>query len=142
MKKTTWILSAVLIFVMALSCNNPDKGKKDNKSDGGTTEVLVENKNSSFDDIINGKIPVLVDFYADWCKPCKAQTPIIDELKAEMGDKFIVVKVNVDIETEIAERYRIQSIPTLMIFREGQVMWKAIGVQQKEILYEAVMAAQ
>jgi thioredoxin 1 len=59
-----------------------------------------------------------------------------------MGDKLVVIKVNVDIETEITERYQIQSIPTLMIFKDGKMLWKAVGLQQKSVLYEAILAAQ
>ena len=140
MKKNTWILTLALVVVIAFSCNNPEKGQNNNQQEGQTS--LGENKTTSFDEQINGQIPVLVDFYADWCQPCKSQSPIIDEIKSEMGDKLVVIKVNVDIETEITERYQIQSIPTLMIFKDGKMLWKAVGLQQKSVLSEAILAAQ
>ncbi|MDD3740581.1 MAG: thioredoxin [Bacteroidales bacterium] len=142
MKKNAWILTVAIAVLIAFSCNSPEKGQKDNQTDNQTGEVSVEGKTASFDETISGQIPVLVDFYADWCQPCKSQSPIIDELKTEMGDKLIVIKVNVDIETEITERYQIQSIPTLMIFKDGEMIWKAVGLQQKSVLSEAVLAAQ
>lgn len=142
MRKLTWILSLALIGLFALSCNNSTKDNKAKESEEQTKEVSGDNKEESFDEIINGNIPVLVDFYADWCKPCQAQAPIIDELKEEMGDKLVVFKVNVDVETEIADRYGIQSIPTLMIFKNGEILWKAVGLQEKSILTKAVSDSQ
>ncbi len=84
---------------------------------------------SSFKDIINSSTPVVVDFYADWCGPCKAQTPILQQLKAQLGEQVRIVKIDVDRNRELAGRLGIQSIPTLMIFQEGEQKWKAMGVQ-------------
>lgn len=142
MKKYIWVFVILIAGVIVVSCNNSENRKGHTNSKDQNTDALVDKKTSSFDNQINGKTPVLVDFYADWCKPCQLQTPIIDDLKAEMGDKMIVIKVNVDIEAEIAEKYGIQSIPTLMIFKEGEILWKAVGVQQKEVLTEAINSAQ
>lgn len=124
-----FILAAVSTFVV--SCN----GGSNEKSD-------LKNQDESFDDIINGSTPVIVDFYADWCKPCKIQAPILEELESELGEKVRVVKVNVDYEDQLANKYGIQSIPTIMVFKNGKTIWKAVGVQQKETLTKVVMDAQ
>ncbi|PLX08755.1 MAG: thioredoxin [Marinilabiliales bacterium] len=132
MKNTLLILTiAVASITFASSCNGGAKDKHD-----------LSNSEESFDDIINGSTPVIVDFYADWCKPCKLQGPIIDELASEMGDQVRVVKVNVDYEDQLANRYGIQSIPTIMVFKEGKTIWKAVGVQEKSTLQKVVLDAQ
>ncbi len=95
-----------------------------------------------FDKVIQSKTPVIVDFYADWCKPCRIQAPILDELKSELGNKVIIHKVNVDNERVLANRYNIQSIPTIMIFKQGKVIWMNVGVQSKETLKEIVLKNQ
>ncbi len=78
--------------------------------------------------------PVLVDFFAEWCGPCQMMAPIIDELSSEMGDKAIVGKLNVDESRETAAKYGVMSIPTLKIFRNGEIVEETIGVQSKENL--------
>ena len=80
----------------------------------------------------------MVDFYATWCKPCQIQAPIIDELERELGGQIKVIKVDVDRELELSQRYGIQSIPTIMIFKENQIVFKALGVQNKETLMQAI----
>jgi len=130
MKKTLLtIVIAISIGLFAVSCNNSDKNDK----------TKLENIDESFDEIISSNTPVLVDFYADWCGPCKTQAPIIEELKEELGDKVRVVKVDVDIDDELAEKYGIQSIPTIIIFKDGEILWKAVGVQDKETLKKVVL---
>lgn len=78
--------------------------------------------------------PVLVDFFAPWCGPCQMQGPIIDELAGEVGDKGAVAKVNIDENPEIAEKYGVMSIPTLILFKDGQAKETMTGMQAKEIL--------
>ncbi|HOZ30124.1 MAG TPA: thioredoxin [Bacteroidales bacterium] len=143
MRKRIWIFVVLIIGAISISCNNNSENKKETTdTEDQNNEVVVDKKTSSFDEQINGSVPVLVDFYADWCKPCQAQSPIIDELKEELGEKIVVIKVNVDVETEITERYSIQSIPTLIIFKEGEIVWKAVGLQEKEVIAEAVNSVQ
>lgn len=77
---------------------------------------------------------VLVDFWAPWCGPCKMIAPILDELSAEVGDKAKIVKINVDDNPESATRYNVMSIPTLLVFKDGQVVDQLVGVQPKEKL--------
>jgi len=93
---------------------------------------------SDFSEIINSDKPTLVDFYANWCVPCEMMTPIIDQTKVELGDKANVLKVDVDNNAEVARKYQIRSIPTLLIFKEGEVVWRQSGVSQKEMIVESV----
>lgn len=83
---------------------------------------------AQFNEIINDDKPVLVDFYADWCQPCKMVSPILKEVKNELGDKVKIIKINVDKNPAVSAKYGIRSIPTLMIFRNGQVKFNQAGV--------------
>lgn len=85
--------------------------------------------NGRFLNIINSDKPVLVDFFADWCQPCKQMSPILKEVKSELKESVRIIKVDVDKNPVIATRYQIRSIPTVMIFKNGEPMWKGVGVQ-------------
>jgi len=86
---------------------------------------------------IKGK-PVLVDFWAPWCGPCQTQGPIIDELEAEIGDKAVVAKLNVDDNQDVAGQYGVMSIPALIVFKDGEVVEQLVGVHQKEDLVKLI----
>lgn len=83
---------------------------------------------SSFADHIQGNTPVLVDFFATWCGPCKYIAPVLKEVKDLAGDKAIVLKIDVDRAPELSTRYDIRSVPTLMIFKRGNIVWRKSGV--------------
>ena len=96
--------------------------------------------NTNFDELLQGGKLVIVDFWATWCGPCRMLSPILDEVEEEMHDKISVVKVNVDDADEIAARYRIMSIPTLLFFKDGQVVDKTVGAMPKPALVEKINA--
>jgi thioredoxin 1 len=83
---------------------------------------------SKFNDIINGGTPVLIDFSAEWCQPCKMMPPILKDVKKQLGDRIRILKVDVDKNPAIAQKYQIRNVPTLMVFKNGQVVWRQAGV--------------
>lgn len=82
----------------------------------------------TFAELTNSEKPVLVDFYADWCGPCRAMKPILEDLKAELGEQVSIFKIDVDKNPLISEQYGIRSIPTLILFKKGSPVWRKSGV--------------
>lgn len=89
---------------------------------------------TNFHDLIDDGLPVLIDFYADWCGPCKAMMPVIQEVKEELGDEVRIIKINIDKNEELAQQLEIKSIPTLMIYDKGELQWRQTGGQSKQAL--------
>lgn len=82
---------------------------------------------AQFNEIINGNQLTLVDFYATWCGPCRIMHPVLEQLKKNLGDSIRIIKLDVDKNEELCDNYRIQSVPTLMLFRSGEVLWRQSG---------------
>lgn len=93
---------------------------------------------ASFTELISGRKPTLVDFYADWCGPCKMMKPILDDLKQRVGDRARIIKIDVDKNPELAAAYQVQGVPTLAIFSDGQLKWRQSGVQQAAVLEKLI----
>lgn len=99
--------------------------------------VLKVTESNFKGEVLEAKKPVLIDFYADWCGPCKMMSPIIDEIAEEVGEGAVVGKINVDDNQELAIQYNVMTIPTIMIFENGEVKKSFVGVRDKaEIMKE------
>lgn len=85
----------------------------------------------NFNNLINSEIPVLVDFFAEWCAPCKTQSPILADVAKELTGKVKVIKIDVDKNPQIANRFQIRGVPTLAIFKNGQTLWRQSGMVDK-----------
>lgn len=92
----------------------------------------------TFNDVISGDRLVLVDFFATWCRPCKMMHPVLEQVKDVLGDRIRIIKVDVDKYGATAGRYQIQSVPTLMLFRNGEVLWRASGAMSKADLLATI----
>jgi len=95
-------------------------------------------KKGNFKNLIDSEIPVLVDFFADWCQPCKIQAPILEQVAKDMSGKVKIIKINVDKNRGLAQQYQIQGVPTLAIFKNGKMVWRKSGVMQKKQLKQAI----
>ena len=89
---------------------------------------------NDFEKLIGDTIPTLVDFFATWCGPCKMQSPILEQVKNTVGDKANIVKVDIDYNRALAQRYNVQSVPTLIMFKNGEAIWRTVGLQQADTL--------
>ena len=103
-----------------------------------TPSGVIHLTNGAFDQVKNQDLPVLIDFWAPWCGPCRTQGPILDQVAARIQDRAIVAKVNVDEETKLAAQFGIQAIPTLVVMKGGKVVQRFTGVQPAETLIAAV----
>jgi thioredoxin 1 len=100
--------------------------------------IQINSPETFKNNVLEASVPVLVDFYADWCGPCKMQAPILDELSQELGDTANICKLNVDQNRDLAVEYEIQSIPTILIFQNGQVKESMVGLQNKDKLKKSL----
>jgi thioredoxin 1 len=96
---------------------------------------------SSFNELIKGDTPVLVDFFATWCGPCQYQAPILERVAKEVGEQAHILKIDVDRNPQVMERYGIRGVPTLILFRNGRIVWRASGVKQQDELVQLLRQA-
>ena len=99
---------------------------------------VIHVSNENYDRTIKTEKTVLLDFYADWCGPCKMMSPVIEKIAEEVGDNVVVGKVNVDDEQQLADVYGIMSIPTIMVIRNGEIAKKFVGITSKDEILEAL----
>ena len=92
----------------------------------------------SFSNIINSDIPVLVDFYADWCGPCKMLAPILKQVKDDLGNQVKIIKVDVDKNQELAGKFQVRGVPTMVLFKKGKQLWRQSGVLQKQQIVDVI----
>ena len=93
---------------------------------------------NNFEQLISSEKPVLVDFFATWCGPCKMMHPILEELKQSIGDRATIIKIDVDEAQEFAVQYGVRAVPTLAIFKRGQLVWREAGVHSAQQLIQAL----
>jgi thioredoxin 1 len=94
----------------------------------------------SFNDLIQSEKPVLVDFFAEWCGPCKMMAPILSDVKSKLGENVKIIKIDVDKNPQIAGAYQVQGVPTLMIFKQGKMLWRQSGVVAANQLVQLVQS--
>lgn len=92
----------------------------------------------TFNELINGRRPVLVDFSAEWCGPCKMMKPVLEQLKQRMNEKIRILKIDVDRNSELAYKYNIRSVPSMMLFQNGKVCWSGVGVMTSDFLENVI----
>ena len=95
---------------------------------------------SKFSEIINDNKPVLVDFFATWCGPCKTLGPILDTVKDELGDAIKIIKIDVDKNQPLAAEYQVRGVPTMILFKDGKQLWRQSGVLQKHELVQIIQS--
>jgi thioredoxin 1 len=95
--------------------------------------------NSSFENIIKSEKPVLVDFFATWCGPCKVLGPILKEVKENLGDRISIIKIDVDKNQQVASQYQVRGVPTMILFQNGKQLWRQSGVVEKGDIIKVVL---
>lgn len=93
---------------------------------------------NNFNSIINSEIPVLIDFFAEWCGPCKTLAPILKQVKDELGENIKIVKIDVDKNQPLAAKYQVRGVPTLLLFKNGEQVWRQSGVLQKSDIIQII----
>jgi thioredoxin 1 len=96
---------------------------------------------AKFNDLVNAETPVLVDFSADWCGPCRMLAPVLKQVKSQMGDQIRIVKIDVDKNQGLAAQYRVQGVPTMILFQRGKVLWRQSGLMDVNSLRQALEQA-
>ncbi|MBF2709043.1 thioredoxin [Flavobacterium soyangense] len=95
--------------------------------------------NNSFENIIQSEKPVLIDFFATWCGPCKTLAPILKQVKDNMGERITILKIDVDKNQELAAKYQVRGVPTMVLFQSGKQLWRQSGVLSKEEILKTIL---
>jgi len=93
---------------------------------------------ATFQEIIKGEKPVLVDFHADWCAPCKIMNPVLKNIKSKLGKDLIILKINIDNNPAVAEKFQVKGVPTFILFRNGEIKWRQSGVIEENKFIELI----
>mgnify|MGYP001219529989 FL=1 len=93
---------------------------------------------STFQEIIKGEKPVLVDFHADWCAPCKIMNPVLKNIKSKLGKDLIILKINIDNNPAVAEKFQVKGVPTFILFRNGEIKWRQSGIIEENKFIELI----
>ncbi|MGB4838809.1 MAG: thioredoxin [Saprospiraceae bacterium] len=104
--------------------------------------MLKQLTNMKFSEIINSETPTLVDFTASWCGPCKAMAPVLEQLATNIGDKGKIIKIDVDKNPAIADKMKIQGVPTFVLYKKGEILWRQSGMQSLNELQTLIEGAQ
>jgi thioredoxin 1 len=102
----------------------------------------IKNIMNKFETLINGGKPVLVDFFEEWCGPCKSMAPILKEVKQKVGESAVVIKVDIDKNEDFSNHYNIHSVPTLILFKAGKILWRKSGIAQQDEIYQQLLLHQ
>ena len=86
---------------------------------------------SKFNDLINGSVPVLIDFYADWCAPCHSMSPVVKEINNDFGDNLKVIKIDIEKNPLVAEKFSVKGVPTFIVYKKGELVWRQAGIIEK-----------
>ena len=96
--------------------------------------------NSNFDQLIQSEKPILVDFFATWCGPCQMLSPILKEVKEQLGDQISIIKIDVDKNQQIAAQYQVRGVPTMILFQKGKQLWRQSGVVDKNTIVNVILS--
>lgn len=140
----SWLVAVAAVAPLAFAgCGMLNTPSTPNAANNQTPSNAKHFNDANFTaDVLGAQTPVLVDFWAPWCGPCRKIAPVIEELATENAGSVIVGKVNVDEAPQVAEKFRVESIPTLLLFKRGQVVAQFVGVQSKDKLQAAIDAAK
>jgi thioredoxin 1 len=95
--------------------------------------------NSSFENIIKSEKPVLIDFFGSWCGPCKMLTPILKQVKDSLGERISIIKIDVDKNQELAAKYQVRGVPTMILYQSGKQLWRQSGVLTKDQIIKTIL---
>ncbi len=127
----------LVVLMMVAGCSSKQKSD-DAAAASINSQIEIITDMANFNQLINGSTPVLVDFYADWCAPCRMVAPILEQVASSLDGSVKIIKVNVDKNQQAAAKYGVRSIPTLILFQNGEIKWQGVGVIQADQIEQIV----